>query len=312
MPTPELPLLRRQIPMDFKLNQATRASLLAQRGWRRSRRPVGQPTRGKTAGNRLRRVDAFLLLYDAHLLRREDGSFAGAWFVDLGYGAEPVTTLESAARFRRINPLLPVMGVEIDPARVAAAQPFADERTEFRLGGFNLPLRRLEAGRSERVRAIRAFNVLRQYQEEDVEPAWAELASAALPGALLIEGTSDPSGSLWVANVLRREGPAPRWRLEALVFSTKLRTPFAPEAFQAVLPKNLIHRVQPGEMIYDFLEAWKRAAQVTAHERVWGERRRFVAAGQTVRTYGFCVDTRRRWLARGYLLLQAPFYLRRR
>lgn len=171
-------------------------SRLAQRSWRRSRRPVGQPTCGKTAGGRLRRVDVFLLLYDAHLLRRKDGLFAGAWFVDLGYGAEPVTTLESAARFRRINPLLPVMGVEIDPTRVAAAQPFVDDRTEFRLGGFNLPLRRLEAGQSERVRAIRAFNVLRQYKEADVEPAWAELAHAALPGALLIEGTSDPSGSL--------------------------------------------------------------------------------------------------------------------
>lgn len=283
-------------------------SRLAQRGWRRSRRPVGQPTRGKTAGGRLRRVDVFLLLYDAHLLRRKDGLFAGAWFVDLGYGAEPVTTLESAARFRRINPLLPVMGVEIDPTRVAAAQPFVDDRTEFRLGGFNLPLRRLEAGQSERVRAIRAFNVLRQYKEADVEPAWAELAHAALPGALLIEGTSDPSGSLWVANILRRESSMPRWRLEALVFSTKLRTPFAPEAFQAVLPKNFIHRVRPGEMIYHFLEAWKQAAQSTMHERVWGERRRFIAAGQTLRTYGFYVDGRRRWLGRGYLLLQAPFY----
>lgn|GEM_PF-144606 len=283
-------------------------SRLAQRGWRRSRRPVGQPTRGKTASNRLRRVDAFLLLYDAHLLRREDGLFAGAWFVDLGYGAEPVTTLESAARFRRINPLLPVMGVEIDPARVAAAQPFADERTAFRLGGFNLPLRRLEAGQSERVRAIRAFNVLRQYEEADVEPAWSELAQAALPGALLIEGTSDPSGSLWVANILRREPSMPRWRLEALVFSTKLRTTtFTPEVFQAVLPKNFIHRVQPGEMIYHFFEAWRQAAQSTVHERVWGERRHFIAAGQTLRTYGFCVDVRRRWLARGYLLLQAPF-----
>lgn len=277
-------------------------SRLAQRGWRRSRRPVGQPTRGKTAGNRLRRVDVFLMLYDAHLLRREDGLFAGAWFVDLGYGAEPITTLESAARFRRINPLLPVMGVEIDPLRVAAAQPFADERTEFRLGGFNLPLRRLEAGQREQARVIRAFNVLRQYKEADVEPAWSEMAPAALPGALLIEGTSDPSGSLWVANVLRREASAPRWRLEALVFSTKLRAPFAPEVFQAVLPKNFIHRVQPGEMIYDFLEAWKQAAQVTVHERVWGHRRHFIAAGQTVRSHGFFVDTRRRWLARGYLL----------
>ena len=278
----------------------------AQRGWRRSKRPQGQPTRGKTAVNRLRRVDTFLLLYDAYLLRRQDGDFANAWFVDLGYGAGPVTTLESAARFRRINPALPVLGVEIDPARVAAAQPYADAKTQFRLGGFNLPLRDWDDGRPERVRAIRAFNVLRQYDEVDVAPAYVELAQCALPGALLIEGTSDPTGGLWVANVLRRQASTPTWRLEALVFSTRLRTPFAPTAFQAVLPKSLIHRVTPGEPIHAFMAAWLEAAQRTAHERVWGERRWFVAAGRLLRSFGFAIDARWRWLARGYLVATMP------
>ncbi len=74
------------------------------RAWRRTRRPQGQPTRGKTAANRLRRVDNFLLLYDASLIRRNDGPYAGAFFVDLGYGAEPFTTLESAARLRTREP----------------------------------------------------------------------------------------------------------------------------------------------------------------------------------------------------------------
>ena len=275
---------------------------VAGRGWRRTTRPQGQPTRGKTAVNRLRRVDTFMLLYDSHLLWRQDGAYADAWFVDLGYGAEPVTTLESAARFRRINPTLPVLGVEIDPARVAAAQPYADARTHFRLGGFNLPLRRRADGRPESVRAIRAFNVLRQYDEADVAPAYAELAQCALPGALLIEGTSDPSGALWVANVLRRQASAPVWRLEALVFSTRLRTSFAPEAFQAVLPKNLIHRMTPGQPVHAFMTAWTEAVQRTAPERVWGERRWFIAAGRMLRRSGFAVDPRRRWLARGYVV----------
>jgi hypothetical protein len=62
------------------------------------KRPLGEPTRGKTARNRLRRVDNFLAMYDPSLLRRSDGDFAGAWVVDLGYGEEPWTTLESAAR----------------------------------------------------------------------------------------------------------------------------------------------------------------------------------------------------------------------
>ena len=143
------------------------------------RRPQGQPTRGKTARNRLRRVDTFVALYDPTVLRREDGPFAGAYFVDLGYGAEPVTTLESAERFRRLNPHLPVLGVEIDPSRVAAAQPYAGERTHFRLGGFNLPLGRSADGTAESVRLIRAFNVLRQYEESEVAGAWSMLARSS-------------------------------------------------------------------------------------------------------------------------------------
>ncbi|MEZ4769307.1 MAG: hypothetical protein R2844_12875 [Caldilineales bacterium] len=69
------------------------------------RKPQGQPTRGKTAPNRLRRVDNFLALYDPALFRREDGAFRGALYADLGFGAEPVTTLESAARLRRSTPV---------------------------------------------------------------------------------------------------------------------------------------------------------------------------------------------------------------
>src|SRR5512134_1675307 len=164
-----------------------------------SKKPEGQSTRGKTAANRLRRVDNFLLLYAPSLLTRTDGPFARALFVDLGYGFDPRTTLESAARFRRLNPHLPILGVEIDPQRVEAAQPFADEITQFRLGGFNLPL---QAGES--VRLIRAFNVLRQYEEAEFGPAYQRLAEYVLPGGLMLEGTSNPFGSIWCANVIRK------------------------------------------------------------------------------------------------------------
>src|SRR6185436_4236031 len=104
-----------------------------------SKKPEGQPTRGKTASNRLRRVDNFVLLYEPSLLTRTDGMFADSLFIDLGYGFDARTTLESAARFRRVNPNLKILGVEIDRERVEAALPFADERTFFHLGGFNLP-----------------------------------------------------------------------------------------------------------------------------------------------------------------------------
>src|SRR5512135_154777 len=103
-----------------------------------SKKPEGQPTRGKTAANRLRRVDNFLLLYAPSLLTRTDSGFARALFVDLGYGFDPRTTLESAARFRRLNPDLAILGVEIDKDRVEAALPYVDEKTFFRLSGFNL------------------------------------------------------------------------------------------------------------------------------------------------------------------------------
>src|SRR6185369_16882944 len=215
---------------------------------RLSKKPEGLPTRGKTASNRLRRVDIFILLYEPSLLTRTDGLFANSMFVDLGYGFDARTTLESASRFRRLNSELKILGVEIDKERVAAALPFADDKTFFRLGGFNLPVK---AG--EHVRMIRAFNVLRQYEEADFAPAYERLAQYVLPGGLMIEGTSNPFGSIWCANVARKTGSGRfAWRMEALVFSTNFRLGFDVEEFQTILPKNLIRHVIPGEPIHDF------------------------------------------------------------
>ncbi len=261
-------------------------------------RPLGQPTRGKTARNRLRRVDTFLILYDRALLRRTDGPFARAFFVDLGFGAEPVTTLESGARLHAINPRLPVLGVEIDPERVAAALPYADARTTFRVGGFNLPLRP-----GETVRAIRAFNVLRQYEEAQVAPAWQTMGESLLPGGLLIEGTSDPPGRTWVANLLRRAEGGMVY--EGLLFSTNFHGGFEPAMFQPVLPKNLIHRMTPGEPIHAFMAAWKRAAEETIAHRAWGPRQWFAASAQTLAARGEPVLLRPRLIRQGYLLWRA-------
>src|SRR4026209_2936789 len=208
------------------------------------KKPEGPPTRGKTPSNRLRRVDNFILLYDPSLLTRTAGSFADSLFVDLGYGFDARTTLESASRFRRVNPELPILGVEIEKERVEAALPYTDERTFFRLGGFNLPLKE-----GEHVRLIRAFNVLRQYEEKDFAPAYERLAQYVLPGGLMIEGTSTPFGSIWCANMARKIENRD-WRLDTLVFSTNFRQGFDVEEFQTVLPKNLIHHMVAGELIY--------------------------------------------------------------
>ncbi|PWB74258.1 MAG: methylase [Anaerolineales bacterium] len=261
---------------------------------RSSKKPQGHPTRGKTASNRLRRVDNFTLLYEPSLLTRTNGLFADSMFVDLGYGSDARTTLESASRFRRINPDLKILGVEIDKERVDAALPYADDRTFFRLGGFNLPLRE-----GETVRLIRAFNVLRQYEEKDFASAYERLAQYVLPGGLLIEGTSSPYGQLWSANLARKlESGKPAlskehqdlgskvegWRMEALAFSTNFRLGFEPEEFQTILPKNLIHRVLPGEPIHDFFEAWKTSAAERLAEK------------------GYDIATQRKWLSRGFLI----------
>ncbi len=266
------------------------------------KKPQGQVTRGKTAPNRLRQVDNFLLLYEPGLFACSDD----AMFVDLGYGAEAITTLESAGRFRKLNPLLRVLGVEIDPARVAAALPYANANTFFRLGGFNLPVQP-----GETVRAVRAFNVLRQYDESDVPPAWLQVSTYVQPGGLMIEGTSNPNGSIWSANLLRRipnklscdEAP---WNKEALIFFTNFRAGFDPAEFQAILPKNYIHHMVPGETIFEFFSAWKAAAAETSPMSVWGPRQWFSAAATALAHRGYDINLRRKWLSKGWLIWENP------
>lgn len=263
---------------------------------RLSKKPEGQPTRGKTADNRLRRVDNFILLYEPALLTRTDGLFSDSLFVDLGYGFDARTTLESAARFRRVNPNLNILGVEIDKERVDAALPFADDKTFFRLGGFNLPLQN-----GEHVRLIRAFNVLRQYEEKDFAPAYERLAEYVLPDGLMIEGTSTPFGGLWAANLVR-SAEAGQWTFEALVFSTNFHSGFDVEEFQTILPKNYIHHVVKGEPIFDFFEAWKRSAAETVHAKTFGLKQWFAASAEALAQKGFRVDLHKKWLSKGYLI----------
>lgn len=264
-------------------------------------KPAGYVTRGKTARNRLRRVDNFVAVYDPALLRRRDGEFRNAVWVDLGYGGEPFTALETASRWRRIAPELCGVGVEIDPERVERAQPFADETMDFRVGGFNMPLKP-----GEKARLVRAFNVLRQYPPEAVDEALADIAAGVLPGGLLIEGTSDPPGRVWVAHALRRVDGETLWKHEALVFSTNFRNGFDPLLWQAVLPKDLIHQMEPGTPIYEFFEQWKAAIRDTRSWSDWGLRQWFGAAVHGLAERGYPIDLRSRWLRQGFLIWRGP------
>lgn len=271
----------------------------------RPARSLDRPTRGKTAPGRLRPVDALFALWDPGVLTRRDGPWRDAWWVDLGFGAEPDTTLESARRLRRINPGLRVLGVERDRDRAMAALPHAAALTAFRHGGFDLPL-----APHESVRAVRAMNVLRQYEPDAAEAALDALAGQLLPGGLLIEGTSDPAGRLWTANVIRRpehhltvpSGSQPPARTEAVVLGVRGSGPFEPADLRAVLPKRYIHRLTPGEPVHALFDAWTAAWQATRAEAVWGRARQLAAAADALRAAGFPVDARRRWTQRGMLV----------
>lgn len=254
-------------------------------------RPLGQPTRGKTAPNRLRKTDAFLALAFPAFVRRLPGLY-----VDLGYGAYPVTSVETLRRLRRLNPAATVLGVEIDPDRVAEAQAYTEPGLEFRLGGFNLPL---AAG--ERAAVVRAFNVLRQYDEAAVAQALTALEAGLAPGGLLIEGTCDPTGRLMTFNLYQRQ-PAGLARL-GLVLAPSLRADFQPRQLQAVLPKNYIHHAEPGGRIDQFFAAWQACWQSA---RAQGRDPRLVflaAARQLAGRHAYPVDPRPALQRRGFLWL---------
>ena len=255
------------------------------------RAPVGHPTRGKTAANRLRKTDVFLAVACADRL-----GGPGAVYVDVGFGASPVTSVETFDRLRRINPELAVVGVEIDPARVEAARPLARPGLEFRHGGFALPVRPGERGV-----AIRALNVLRQYEEAAVADAVARLGGALAPGGVLIEGTSDPTGRLLAFDLYREHAGV--LERAAFVLAPSPRASFLPRDLQAVLPKRLIHRADPGGAVDRFFAAWHAAWQGARRVAVHPRPAFALAARELAERHGYAVDRRPILLRRGFLVL---------
>ncbi|HET8657725.1 MAG TPA: class I SAM-dependent methyltransferase [Micromonosporaceae bacterium] len=242
--------------------------------------PRGTVTRGTTNPNRLRRVDRWIIASCGDTLR----AAADPLVVDLGYGATPVTTVELHTRLvAAVRPDVRVVGLEIDPVRVAGAQPAADPpRLELRRGGFEL------AGLRPVV--IRAMNVLRQYPQAEVTEAWQAMAGQLAPGGWLVEGTCDELGRLaaWVA--LRPDGPV------SLTLSVKLSTLDTPGTVAERLPKALIHRNVPGEQVHELLTALDHAWQVAAPFAGLGARQRWLRTVAAVRDAGWPVlDRPARW-----------------
>ncbi|MEU1148890.1 class I SAM-dependent methyltransferase [Streptomyces sp. NPDC005863] len=225
-------------------------------------RPVGTVTRGTTNPNRLRRMDRWIAAVHGPALRRSPDPVA----VDLGYGASPWTAVELLLRLRSVAPHARVVGIEIDPARVAAAAPYAREGLTFRHGGFEVPL----PGGAPVL--IRAANVLRQYDEEQVADVWRRLCARLAPGGLLVEGTCDEIGRrhVWVA--LGPEGP------RTVTFAARLGSLERPSDLAERLPKALIHRNVPGEPVHAFLRDFDRAWAAAAPYASYGARQRWIRA----------------------------------
>ena len=241
----------------------------------RARKPVGRITRGTTGTNRLRRVDRFIAALPE--LRHA----ADPLVVDLGYGASATTPLELHARLARVRPDVEVLGLEIDPERVRVASLSARPGVSFALGGFEVPV---AAGRRPAV--IRAFNVLRQYNETEVPDAWARMLARLAPGGVLVEGTCSEVGRVasWVT--LRAGGgsadlgsPVP----DSLTIALRASGLEAPSIVAERLPKALIHRNVPGERIHDLLLELDRCWAAAAPISVYGPTQRWIATVEALR-----------------------------
>ena len=294
--------------------------------------PEGTITRGTTNPNRLRRVDRWLQTWPA--LR----TTADPLVVDLGYGASAVTPLELMHRLRKARPDVQLIGLEIDPERVRiaraelaeahalalrgpsaavgaasagvtgarsgvsgvarAARTVADmERVSFELGGFEVPL-----PRNRKAIIIRAFNVLRQYDEADVAPAWNRMLTRLQPGGVLVDGTCDEIGriSSWIAvtpeTVPSASAEATPGGPQTLSIALRLDELEVPSIVAERLPKALIHRNVEGEKIHRYLADLDRAWQVNAPLRDFGATQRWIATASAMREAGWPIrDGRTRW-----------------
>jgi hypothetical protein len=233
-------------------------------------RSEGEITRGTTNPSRLRRVDRWVSGTQRALLLSAERPL----IVDLGYGASPVTTVELYRTVKTIAPDAEVTGLEIDPDRVASARRYLDRLRangaelpglSFAPGGFELPVDRPPS-------LVRAFNVLRQYQEERAWAAWHRLGHGLADGGVLVEGTCDELGrrAVWVTLYRNGEG--------TITFSARLASIERPSDLAERLPKVLIHRNVPGEPVYRFLRDFDHAWACAAPHSVFGPRQRWLAA----------------------------------
>ena len=234
----------------------------------RGRSPVGvlgHVTRGTTNPNRLRRFDRWYCRTQAARLR---AAVQPPLLVDLGYGRTPVTAVELLERAAVVRHDVTVVGVEIDPERVRLAREAVRRPgLDFVHAGFDLaPLG------ERRALLVRAFNVLRQYEEAEVPQAWRAMTARLAPGGIAVDGTCDELGRLACWVVLDADGP------RRLVLGYRLAGLQRPGSVAARLPKALIHHNVAPQPVHTFLQALDAAWAHEAPLAAYGARQRFVAS----------------------------------
>jgi hypothetical protein len=244
-----------------------------------AKKPIGSITRGTTNPNRLRRVDRFIS--SLQIIRK-----GNPVVVDLGFGASPITAIELLDRLKKRNPDVHVVGIEIERERVERGLAVATEHLHFLHGGFETPL----PEKFKSADLIRAFNVLRQYDEDEVAAAWAQMQSRLSNDGVLVEGTCDEIGRLSCWVTLNKQAP------ESLTISLRLKGLELPSKVAERLPKVLIHRNVPGEKIFDFLGAidtsWKHHSGLA----VFGASQRWIAVCKDLSNQGWpLIGDKKRW-----------------
>jgi hypothetical protein len=244
-------------------------------------RALGVPTRGTTNPNRLRRIDRWIT--GTHRIASLLAGSVDPLVVDLGYGSSPVTTVELRSRLRSVRPDVRVLGLELDAARVGAAAHAADPPwLDFRRGGFEL------AGAKPVL--LRAFNVLRQYDEPAARTAWGTMTERLAADGVLIEGTCDEIGRRCCWATVNRAGP--------LTFTMACRPADLdrPTDLAERLPKALIHRNVPGQRVHALLAELDGCWATAAPFAPYGPRARWAESVRLLARRGWpVVDRHRRW-----------------
>lgn len=217
---------------------------------------MNRTTKTRTSPQRLSWLDLYLCRVFA-------AELTGAWLVDVGFGQDPVTTVEWAESTRSFGTR--VIGVEQDPRLVAHAQQTkalvgsaGADHIAFCTGDFQLE----GLVPRDSVAVVRVANVLRAYAPAEVHRARAQLAGALRHAGILLDATTDRRGDVGAALVLRRDGPA--LVRERMVFSTTGARGASPRMFRDVLPRDLRRCAGPHTPIGQFLEGW-HGAFLSAH-----------------------------------------------